>query len=160
MALLAHERQIRDWITTDELQLTNIHGKLARRCGGATERILERAEAETVLIVRIEGRIKRLYSIYLKMKRQKIALDQVYDLAAVRIITPTVRDCYAVLGVIHKYWHPVPGRIKDFIATPRDNLYQSLHTSVVGEEGQPFEVQIRTEEMHRVAEEDCRALEI
>lgn len=120
-------------------------------------RILERAEAESVLIVRIEGRIKRLYSIYLKMKRQKIALDQVYDLAAVRIITPTVRDCYAVLGVIHKYWHPVPGRIKDFIATPRDNLYQSLHTSVVGEEGQPFEVQIRTEEMHRVAEEGIAA---
>jgi GTP diphosphokinase / guanosine-3',5'-bis(diphosphate) 3'-diphosphatase len=108
-------------------------------------------------IVRLEGRTKRLYSIYLKMKRQKITLDQVYDLLAIRLITKEMRDCYAALGVIHQHWHPVPGRIKDFIATPRENLYQSLHTSVVGDEGQPFEVQIRTEEMHRVAEEGIAA---
>ncbi len=108
-------------------------------------------------IVRLEGRTKRLYSIYLKMKRQKITLDQVYDLMAIRLITKEMRDCYAALGVIHQHWHPVPGRIKDFIATPRENLYQSLHTSVVGDEGQPFEVQIRTEEMHRVAEEGIAA---
>jgi GTP pyrophosphokinase len=110
-----------------------------------------------VELVRIEGRIKRLYSIYLKLRRQKITLDQVYDLMAIRLITKDVRDCYAALGVMHQHWHPVPGRIKDFIATPRENLYQSLHTSVVGDEGQPFEVQIRTEEMHRVAEEGIAA---
>lgn len=108
-------------------------------------------------LVEIQGRIKRPYSIYLKMKQQKITLDQVYDLMAVRLITREMRDCYAALGVIHQHWHPVPGRIKDFIATPRENLYQSLHTSVVGDEGQPFEVQIRTEEMHRVAEEGIAA---
>ena len=120
-------------------------------------RVAERMALDGVPLVSIEGRVKRLYSIYLKIKRQKITLDQVYDLAAVRILTSEVRDCYAALGVIHKYWHPVPGRIKDFIATPRENMYQSLHTSVVGDEGQPFEVQIRTEEMHRVAEEGIAA---
>lgn len=120
-------------------------------------RVLLMMEEEGVPIVHIEGRIKRLYSIYLKMRRQKIPLTQVYDLAALRIITLNVRDCYGALGVIHNHWHPVPGRIKDFIATPRDNLYQSLHTSVVGDEGQPFEVQIRTEEMHQVAEEGIAA---
>ncbi|HEY0378476.1 MAG TPA: bifunctional (p)ppGpp synthetase/guanosine-3',5'-bis(diphosphate) 3'-pyrophosphohydrolase [Pyrinomonadaceae bacterium] len=114
-------------------------------------------EAE-VPYVRIEGRIKRLYSIWKKLKRQKIDLDQVYDLVAARVITPNeVRHCYAALGIIHNTWRPVPGRIKDWIATPRDNLYQSLHTSVIGPKGQPFEVQIRTEEMHRVAEEGVAA---
>ncbi|HYG82299.1 MAG TPA: bifunctional (p)ppGpp synthetase/guanosine-3',5'-bis(diphosphate) 3'-pyrophosphohydrolase, partial [Pyrinomonadaceae bacterium] len=114
-------------------------------------------EAE-VPYVRIEGRIKRLYSIWKKLHRQKIDLDQVYDLVAARVITPNeVRHCYAALGVIHNTWRPVPGRIKDWIATPRDNLYQSLHTSVIGPKGQPFEVQIRTEEMHRVAEEGVAA---
>ena len=101
---------------------------------------------------RIEGRIKRLYSIWQKLKRQHITIDQVYDLLAIRIITGSVKNCYAALGVIHNTWRPVPGRIKDFIAIPRPNLYQSLHTSVIGPHGQPFEVQIRTEEMHRVAE--------
>ncbi len=120
-------------------------------------RIRERLAEEDVPVISIEGRIKRLYSIYLKMRRQKVALDQVYDLIAVRIITPAIRDCYAALGVIHQHWHPVPGRIKDFIATPRENGYQSLHTSVVGEEGQVFEVQIRTEEMHHIAEEGIAA---
>jgi GTP pyrophosphokinase len=106
---------------------------------------------------RIEGRIKRLYSIRQKLLRQHVPLEQVYDLLAVRIITDSVRNCYAALGVIHNTWRPVPGRIKDFIAIPRPNLYQSLHTSVIGPRGQPFEVQIRTEEMHRVAEEGIAA---
>ena len=100
----------------------------------------------------VEGRIKRGYSIYQKLRRQRITLDQVYDLLAVRILTESVKDCYGALGVIHNLWRPVPGRIKDFIAMPRPNLYQSLHTSVITETGQTFEVQIRTHEMHRVAE--------
>jgi guanosine-3',5'-bis(diphosphate) 3'-pyrophosphohydrolase len=106
---------------------------------------------------RVEGRIKRLYSIWQKLRRQQISIEQVYDLLAVRIITDNVKNCYAALGVIHNTWRPVPGRIKDFIAIPRPNLYQSLHTSVIGPHGQPFEVQIRTEEMHRIAEEGIAA---
>src|SRR5438128_7509753 len=106
---------------------------------------------------RIDGRIKRLFSIWQKLKRQQISIDQVYDLLAIRILTDSVKNCYAALGVIHNTWRPVPGRIKDFIAIPRPNLYQSLHTSVIGPHGQPFEVQIRTEEMHRVAEEGIAA---
>jgi GTP pyrophosphokinase len=106
---------------------------------------------------RVEARVKRAYSVYLKLKRQKIRLDQVYDLLAVRIITDSVKNCYAALGVMHNEWHPIPGRIKDFIAIPRPNLYQSLHTSVIGPGGVAFEVQIRTEEMHRIAEEGIAA---
>jgi len=104
-------------------------------------------------IVAVDGRIKRLYSIHLKLKRQKIDLDQVYDFVALRVVTKTIRDCYAALGIIHQTWSPVPGRIKDFIAMPRANGYQSLHTSVISEHGFPFEVQIRTEDMHHRAEE-------
>src|SRR5262245_15998276 len=106
---------------------------------------------------RIEGRLKRPYSVFQKLRRQKITVDQVYDLMALRIITDSVKNCYAALGVIHNQWRPIPGRIKDFIAIPRPNLYQSLHTSVVGPHGQTFEVQIRTEEMHRIAEEGIAA---
>jgi len=106
---------------------------------------------------RIEGRIKRLYSIWQKLRRQHITIEQVYDLLAIRIVTDSVKNCYAALGVIHNTWRPVPGRIKDFIAIPRPNLYQSLHTSVIGPHGQPFEVQIRTEDMHRIAEEGIAA---
>ena len=114
-------------------------------------------EAE-VPFVRIEGRVKRIYSIWKKLHAQSIDLDQVYDLVAARVITPNeIRHCYGALGVIHNAWKPVPGRFKDWIATPRDNLYQSLHTSVIGSRGQPFEVQIRTEQMHIVAEEGVAA---
>jgi GTP pyrophosphokinase len=114
------------------------------------------AEAQ-VPIIQIDGRIKRLFSIHQKLKRQKIDLDQVYDFMALRIVVPSIKDCYAALGIIHQTWSPVPGRIKDFIAMPRPNGYQSLHTSVVSERGFPFEVQIRTAEMHRVAEEGIAA---
>jgi guanosine-3',5'-bis(diphosphate) 3'-pyrophosphohydrolase len=106
---------------------------------------------------RVEGRLKRPYSIYQKLKRQKISIEQVYDLMALRIVTDSVKNCYAALGIIHNEWRPIPGRIKDFIAIPRPNLYQSLHTSVVGPHGQHFEVQIRTDEMHRIAEEGIAA---
>ncbi len=106
---------------------------------------------------RVEGRIKRLYSIWQKLRRQQITIEQVYDLLAVRIITDSVKNCYAALGIVHNTWRPIPGRIKDFIGIPRPNLYQSLHTSVIGPNGQPFEVQIRTEEMHRLAEEGIAA---
>ncbi len=105
----------------------------------------------------LEGRIKRLYSIQQKLKRQRIELDQVYDFVALRIIAKSIPDCYAVLGILHNLWRPVPGRIKDFIAMPRPNGYQALHTSVIGEEGHPFEVQIRTQEMHQVAEDGIAA---
>src|SRR5262245_41995302 len=108
-------------------------------------------------IATIDGRIKRLYSIHLKLKRQKIDLERVYDFVALRIITQSIKDCYAALGIIHQTWSPVPGRIKDFIAMPRPNGYQALHTSVISENGVPFEVQIRTEEMHRRAEEGIAA---
>jgi GTP pyrophosphokinase len=106
---------------------------------------------------RVQARVKRPYSIYLKLRRQKIDIDQVFDLLGLRIITDSVRSCYAALGIIHTEWHPIPGRIKDFIAIPRPNLYQSLHTSVIGPGGVSFEVQIRTEEMHRLAEEGIAA---
>jgi GTP diphosphokinase / guanosine-3',5'-bis(diphosphate) 3'-diphosphatase len=114
------------------------------------------AEAE-VPVIEIAGRIKRLWSISQKLKRQKIDIEQVYDFIALRIITTDVKDCYAALGIIHQTWSPVPGRIKDFIAMPRPNGYQSLHTSVISEHGMPFEVQIRTMEMHRRAEEGIAA---
>ena len=103
-----------------------------------------------------EYRIKRLYSVYAKLKKQKITIDQVFDLLALRIITDNVKNCYAALGVIHNTWRPVPGRIKDFIAMPRPNGYQSLHTSVIAG-GQSFEVQIRTADMHQIAEEGIAA---
>ncbi|MFQ5927001.1 MAG: RelA/SpoT family protein, partial [Terriglobia bacterium] len=105
---------------------------------------------------RVEGRIKRPYSIYRKFTRQNLTFHQLYDLLALRVITDTVTHCYAALGVVHQFWRPVPGRFKDYIAMPRPNLYQSLHTAVLYQ-GQHFEVQIRTETMHRVAEEGIAA---
>ena len=110
-----------------------------------------------VPVISLEGRTKRLFSIWKKMQRQKISLNQVYDLIAVRVVTASVRDCYAILGIIHQTWAPVPGRFKDFVAMPRPNGYRSLHTSVVSDHGVPFEVQIRTEQMHRVAEDGIAA---
>jgi len=120
-------------------------------------KILQQKLRENGVEARVESRIKRLYSIHQKLLRQRITFDQVYDLLAVRIITTSVKDCYTALGAIHQMWRPVPGRIKDFIAMPRPNLYQSLHTTVITEDGHQFEVQIRTEEMHKMAEEGIAA---
>src|SRR5580698_5855793 len=112
---------------------------------------------ENGITARVEWRIKRLFSIHQKIERTKVSFDQVYDLLAIRVITEDVASCYAVFGLIHTLWRPVPGRIKDFIAIPRANRYQSLHTTVMGASGNQFEVQIRTEEMHRIAEEGIAA---
>jgi GTP pyrophosphokinase len=132
-----------------------------RATEGLIERLRGTIEAKlrdaSVPVTAIDGRIKRLWSISQKLKKQRIELDQVYDFIALRIITSSVKDCYAALGIIHQTWSPVPGRIKDFIAMPRPNGYQSLHTSVISEHGTPFEVQIRTLEMHRMAEEGVAA---
>ena len=124
---------------------------------GEVRRTVEAELRREAIPARIDGRVKRPYSVFQKMRRQKIGIDEVYDLTALRIVTDSVKNCYAALGVIHNEWRPIPGRIKDFIAIPRPNLYQSLHTSVVGPHGQTFEVQIRTEEMHRIAEEGIAA---
>src|SRR5689334_4749189 len=147
----------------DPIAYQQVHDAVeARRKAG--EAFLARVESifrdklkEAGITATVESRIKRLYSIHKKLQRQHIAVEQVYDLYAMRVITKSVQDCYAVLGIIHNLWRPVPGRIKDFIAMPRPNFYQSLHTSVITEEGTPFEVQIRTEEMHKMAEEGIAA---
>ncbi|MDO5564657.1 MAG: bifunctional (p)ppGpp synthetase/guanosine-3',5'-bis(diphosphate) 3'-pyrophosphohydrolase [Eubacteriales bacterium] len=111
----------------------------------------ERLEKEN-LKIEVYGRVKNLFSIYKKMHNKSKTIDQIYDLFAVRILVNDVKDCYAVLGIIHEYYRPIPGRFKDYIAVPKQNNYQSLHTTVIGKDGIPFEIQIRTYEMHRVAE--------
>jgi guanosine-3',5'-bis(diphosphate) 3'-pyrophosphohydrolase len=123
-----------------------------------TKTIEQKLAENDVPFVRVEGRVKRLYSLWKKLKKRKLTIEQVYDLIAARIITENdKKHCYVALSVIHDIWTPVPERFKDWIAIPRDNLYQSLHTSVIGEGGHSFEVQIRTEEMHRIAEEGVAA---
>lgn len=112
----------------------------------------QQALGEAGLSGQIEGRPKHLFSIYQKMERRAVSFDEIYDLTAIRIVTDSKMNCYAVLGLIHSMWPPVPGRFKDYVATPRSNLYQSLHTTVVGPQGEYVEVQIRTAEMHRINE--------
>ena len=137
-----------------EYLVENIHQKLYERHNFVDfvvkeiKNILEESNIEGEVF----GRPKHFYSIYKKMKTQNKTLDQIYDLTAVRVIVGTVDECYEVFGKIHKKWKPIPGRIKDYIATPKANMYQSLHTTVVTNFGQPFEIQIRTFEMHRIAE--------
>jgi guanosine-3',5'-bis(diphosphate) 3'-pyrophosphohydrolase len=114
--------------------------------------LVEKALGEHGLSGAVYGRPKHLYGVYQKMNKQSISFEEVYDLTALRIITDTKMNCYAMLGVIHSLWRPLPGRFKDYIAIPKSNLYQSLHTTVVGPKGEHVEFQIRTEEMHRVAE--------
>ena len=137
-----------------EYLVENIHQKLEER-NRFVDFVVEEINGileESRIHGEVFGRPKHFYSIYKKMKDKHKTLDQIYDLTAVRVIVGTVDECYEVLGKIHKKWKPVPGRIKDYIATPKPNLYQSLHTTVVTNFGQPFEIQIRTEEMHRTAE--------
>ena len=119
------------------------------------EKIMENIRKELKrqrIDAQIVGRAKHLYSIYKKMKRDNSTIDQIYDLFALRIIVNSVKDCYAALGVVHEMYNPMPGRFKDYIAVPKPNMYQSIHTTLLGEKGTPFEVQIRTWDMHRIAE--------
>lgn len=137
-----------------EFLVENIHQKLEERTR-FVDFVVEEIKGilkESNIKGEVFGRPKHFYSIYKKMKSKNKTLEQIYDLTAVRVIVGTVDECYEVFGKIHKKWKPVPGRIKDYIATPKPNLYQSLHTTVVTNFGQPFEIQIRTEEMHRTAE--------
>jgi GTP diphosphokinase / guanosine-3',5'-bis(diphosphate) 3'-diphosphatase len=132
--------------------------ELEAALGRIRETVTKSLAENDVPFVEIQGRVKRLFSLWKKLKKQKINIEQVYDLIAARIITPNDRKyCYLALSVIHDVWTPVPERFKDWIAIPRDNLYQSLHTSVIGDGGQAFEVQIRTQEMHHIAEEGVAA---
>jgi GTP pyrophosphokinase len=132
--------------------------ELEATMGNITELIKEKLSENDVPFLEVQGRVKRLYSLWKKLKKRKLTIEEVYDLIAARIITPNdKKNCYVALSVVHDIWTPVPERFKDWIGNPRDNLYQSLHTSVIGDNGQSFEVQIRTEEMHQIAEEGVAA---
>ncbi len=140
------------------LEVETRRPELEASIANITEQIKTALTEAEIPYVSVQGRVKRLFSIWRKLKKRKITIDEVYDLIAARIITPNeIKYCYGAFGVIHQIWTPVQTRIKDWIAMPRDNMYQSLHTSVIGDAGQPFEVQIRTQEMHEIAEEGVAA---
>jgi GTP pyrophosphokinase len=145
------------------LQFATLHAKVQEKLKVGkrqTREIAERLQAtlsEAGIEAEISHRVKRYYSIFQKLRRQDIDVAELYDYLAYRIVTTQQRDCYAALGVVHQSWRPIPGRFKDYIAMPKPNLYQSLHTTVLGRGGQPFEVQIRTREMDLVAEEGIAA---
>jgi guanosine-3',5'-bis(diphosphate) 3'-pyrophosphohydrolase len=144
----------------EAVELTQSVSEKLAGSGDIVERIRETLTAkmkENEIEGEVYGRVKSMYSIFAKLRRQEIEIGQLYDYLAFRIVTPSVKDCYACLGIIHQMWRPVPGRIKDYIAMPKPNFYQSLHTTVVAEKGQPFEVQIRTREMDLIAEQGIAA---
>ena len=128
-----------------------------KRYIGEIKTILQNKLEDLGIKGRIEGRTKSIFSIYRKMNKQQIDLNQIYDLVAFRIIVNTIKECYETLGMVHSLWKPIPGRFKDYIAMPKPNMYQSLHTTVIGPYGGRIEIQIRTEEMHRLAEEGIAA---
>jgi len=153
LAFLYQEPEVYEEI---EKQVNERHNRAKAKIA-ATEKQIKALLAEHGIKAEVHSRIKSLYSIHKKMKKKKTGLDGIYDYYAFRILTDSVADCYNILGRLHGRWHPIPARIKDFIATPKPNLYQSLHTTLAGSEGQPFEVQIRTHTMHRIAEEGVAA---
>ena len=131
--------------------------KVSETMIGDIRRRIEARLADAGIPAEVSGRMKRYYSIWLKMKRNGVEVAQLYDILAFRVVVPETRDCYATLGMVHQLWRPVPGRIKDYVAMPKPNFYQSLHTTVIGETGQPFEIQIRTREMDLIAERGIAA---
>ncbi|HVN76329.1 MAG TPA: bifunctional (p)ppGpp synthetase/guanosine-3',5'-bis(diphosphate) 3'-pyrophosphohydrolase [Thermoanaerobaculaceae bacterium] len=151
---LAYQHPEEHRALTEQLaQREELANSMIAEIRGAITRVLE----ENSINAEVRGRIKHLNSIWTKLRRQGIGLDRVYDFLAFRLVVDTVPHCYAALGLIHQLWRPVPGRIKDYIAMPKPNAYQSLHTSVIGPEGQPFEVQIRTRDMDEIAERGIAA---
>ncbi len=145
------------------LQFASLQAQVQEKLKVGKKQIKEIAEklasslAEAGLKVEISYRVKRYYSIFQKLRRQQIEIGELYDYLAYRVVTGEIRDCYAALGIVHQGWRPIPGRFKDYIAMPKPNLYQSLHTTLLGKGGQPFEVQIRTREMDKIAEEGIAA---
>jgi guanosine-3',5'-bis(diphosphate) 3'-pyrophosphohydrolase len=171
-APLAHRLGI-DWVRLEleDLAFRHLHPelyeeiqkKIAKREKERTsyidevKRTLMRKLYENHIEGEVSGRIKQIYSIYRKMREQNLELDEVFDITAFRVIVSTIKECYDVLGVIHSVWKPIPGKFKDYIGLPKENMYQSLHTTVIGPHGQRIEIQIRTQDMHKIAEEGIAA---